>query len=237
MFVNAQGEEEEVETVSVNTDPVDRRGEGLLKTLLRKLLGNGSELSFDQIDSGLRALLPEGSWPREVYAREFVWVDRDDRLFKQGYAISADGSLAFVGEAVEVTRKVAYVPITNHKDDPVKEHILAALNAAGISTAGLDDTKLLSAYNSLVQKPTEEKLVAANSRIAELETAKTAVENAERDVMATKLATNSSLTAEDFKAMGLARLKELNAKAAPIVIGNAGGKPGDEFAGYDLNAQ
>jgi len=45
------------------------------------------------------------------------------------------------------------------------------------------------------------------------------------------------LTADDFKAMGLPRLKELKAKAAPVVVGNgAGVKPGDEFASYSLNS-
>lgn len=236
MFVNSAGEEEQVETVSVNTDPVDRRSDGLLKKLVRKLLGNGSEMSFDQISEAIRAQLPKDAWPREIFEKYFIWGEYpSDKLWKQEYSIDSNGSLAFVGQAVEVTRKVEYEPITNHKDDPVKEHILAALNAAGITTAGLDDTKLLSAYNSLVQKPGDDKLVAANSRIAELEGDKAKVENAERDALATKLATNSSLTAEDFKAMPLARLKELDAKAAPVVVGNTSNKPADEFAGYDLN--
>ena len=45
------------------------------------------------------------------------------------------------------------------------------------------------------------------------------------------------LTAADFRAMGLARCKELAAsgKAAPVVVGNAG-QPVDEFANYDINA-
>jgi hypothetical protein len=235
MFVNAQGEEAEIETVVVNSAPDDRREEGLLKGLLRKLLGNANELSFDQIYSGIQALLPDGSWPREVFSNYFIWCDRDGKLFKQDYSISSDGSIAFVGQAVEVTRKVDYEPITNQKDDPVKEHILAALNAAGITTAGQDDTQLLAAYNALVIKPTNDKLTAANSQIAGFEAEKTKVENAERDTLATKLAVNSSLTADDFKAMPLARLKELDAKAAPVVIGNTQAKPGDEFAGYDLN--
>jgi hypothetical protein len=235
MFVNAQGEEAEIETVVVNSAPDDRRDEGLFKGLLRKLWGNANELSFDQIYSGIQALLPEGSWPREVFSNYFIWCDRDGKLFKQDYSISSDGSIAFVGQAVEVTRKVDYEPITNQKDDPVKEHILAALNAAGITTAGQDDTQLLAAYNALVIKPTGDKLTAANSQIAGFEAEKTKVENAERDTLATKLAVNSSLTADDFKAMPLARLKELDAKAAPVVIGNTQAKPGDEFAGYDLN--
>ncbi|UST52949.1 hypothetical protein NF681_11400 [Comamonadaceae bacterium OTU4NAUVB1] len=241
MFVNAQGEQEEIETVVVNAAPDDRRDEGLLKTLLRKLLGNSNELSFDQIYSGIQALLPESAWPREVFSNYFIWCDRDSKLFKQDYSISSDGSIAFVGQAVEVTRKVDYEPITNQKDDPVKEHILAALNAAGITTAGLDDSKLLSAYNALVIKPVEEKLIAANSKVAGFEAERTAALNAERDTLATELAVNSSLTVDDLKLFPVERLKELKAKAgataAPVTVAsNAATKPGDEFAGYDLNA-
>jgi hypothetical protein len=241
MFVNAQGEQEEIETVVVNAAPDDRRDEGLLKTLLRKLLGNSNELSFDQIYSGIQALLPESAWPREVFSNYFIWCDRDGKLFKQDYSISSDGSIAFVGQAVEVTRKVDYEPITNQKDDPVKEHILAALNAAGITTAGLDDSKLLSAYNALVIKPVEEKLVAANSKVAGFEADRTAALNAERDTLATELAVNSSLTVDDLKLFPVERLKELKAKAgataAPVTVAsNAATKTAaDEFAGYDLN--
>lgn len=243
MFVNAQGEEEEVETVSVNTDPVDRRGEGLLKTLLRKLLGNGTELSFDQISEAIRAQLPKDAWPREIFEKYFIWGEYpSDKLWKQEYSIDSSGSLAFVGQAEEVRREVTYEPITNHqKDDPVKDKILAALNAAGIAAAGLDDTQLLSAYNSLVIKPVQDKLVAANSAVAGFEAERTAALNAERDALATELAVNSSLTVDDLKLFPVERLKELKAKAgataAPVTVAsNAAAKPGDEFAGYDLNA-
>lgn len=242
MFVNAAGEEEAIETVEVNTDPVDRRGEGLLKTLIRKLLGNGSEMSFDQISEAIRAQLPKDAWPREIFEKYFIWGEYpSDTLWKQDYSISSDGSLAFVGQAVEVTRKVAYEPITNQKDDPVKDKLLAALNAAGITTAGLDDTQLLTVYNSLVAKPAEDKLLAANSKIADLEKAKATAENAERDTLATELAVNSSLTVDDLKLFPLARLKELKgtAAAAPVTVAsNAAAKPAaNEFEGYDLNAQ
>lgn len=126
---------------------------------------------------------------------------------------------------------------TNEKEDHVKEKILAALNTAGISVTGLDDTQLLTAYNALQAKPATDALTAANSKIAGFELAANAAADAELTGLATALAVNSSLTAEDFKKMGIARLKELSAsgKAAPVVVGNSGA-PADEFAGYDINA-
>lgn len=242
MFVNSHGDEEAIETSVVNADPVDRRSEGVLKTLLRKLLGNGNEMSFDQISEAIRAQLPKDAWPREIFEKYFIWGEYPvDKLWKQEYSIDSSGSLAFVGQAVEVTRKVEYEPITNQKDDPVKDKILAALNAAGIAAAGLDDNQLLSAYNSLVIKPVQDKLVAANSAVAGFEAERTAALNAERDTLATELAVNSSLTVDDLKLFPVERLKELKAKAgataAPVTVAsNAAGKTVNEFEGYDLNA-
>lgn len=238
MFVNSHGDEEAIETAVVNADPVDRRGEGVLKTLLRKLLGNSTEMSFDQISEAIRAQLPKDAWPREIFEKYFIWGEYPaDRLWKQEYSIDSTGSLAFVGQAVEVTRKVAYEPISNQKDDPVKDKILAALNAAGIAAAGLDDTQLLSAYNSLVIKPTSDALVAANSKIAGFEVAARNSEDAELTALATPLAVNSALSIDDLKKLGAVRLKELSAKAAPVTVAaNAAGAKVDEFADYDMNA-
>ncbi|MBP9148697.1 MAG: hypothetical protein KBG00_07930 [Rhodoferax sp.] len=237
MFLNSHGEPEEVETVEVNTAPEDKRYNGLTGWI-RKLLGN-SEMSFDQISEGLRNLLPQDAYPREVFTRYFIWADyKTDKLYSQDYSIGSDGSLAFTSQPIEVTRKVEYEPIPNHeKEDYVKTHILAALNTAGIAVAGLDDTQLLAAYNALQAKPSQDALVAANSKLAQIELAANAAADAELTTLATSLAVNTSLTAADFKAMGLARCKELAAsgKAAPVVVGNTG-KPADEFAGYSLNA-
>lgn len=234
MFLNAEGAQEEVEVVEVNTEPTDRRYEGAIGWL-RSLFAN-KDISFDQIYDGLRVGLPQGAWIREVFASYAVWTDEAGKLWRQEYHTSENGSVAWLGDPVEVVRQVSYEPVTNQEADIVKDHILAALNAAGITTAGLDDTQLLAAYNSLARKPAEDKLTAANSRIAELEGEKTAAENAERDKLATELAVNSSLTADDFKAMPVARLRELKAKAAPVVVGNSGGSKADDMAGYSLNS-
>lgn len=239
MFLNAAGQPEPVETVSVSADPEDRRSAGLRAWVLR-LLGNSSaDLSFDAITSGLYSALPEGAWLREVFDRYAVWSDRDGAYWRQDYTVaSSDGSVSWSGTATKVTRKVTYEPVTNHEDnDSMKPQIVAALNAAGIKTDGLDDAQLLSAYNALVAKPHIDALTAANSKIAGFEAERTAAQNAERDTLAAELAVNSSLTVDDLKALPLARLKELKAKAAPVAVGNSGGtKAGDEFAGYSLNS-
>lgn len=250
MFVNADGSEGSVEVVNVSTDPEDRRADGMLARVrqqLRRLLGNSDDdLSFDAITEQLYKGLPDGAWLREVFDRYAVWTDGNGKLYRQDYAVSSDGSVAWSGTAVEVTRKVSYEEvITNHRQeqDPVKPLILAALNAAGITTEGLDDAALLAAYNKLAAQPTEAKLTAANSRLAELEANAQAAENAELTTLSTQLAANSKagLTADDFKAMGLKRCKELQAAnagapAAPVTPGGAGTTGASEFANYSLNS-
>lgn len=238
MFLNSAGEAEEVEAVTVNTDPEDKRHAGLLGRL-RKLVTN-DDISFDQIRDLIYAALPEGAWPREVYAKYLIWTDRADKLWRQDYSIGSDGSLSFTSQPVEVTRKVEYEPISNSQEgDILKDQILAALNAAGIQTAGLDDSKLLAAYNALTIKPHTEALTAANSKLAEIEIAANAAKDAELSALATQLAANTSLKPEDFKAMGLERCKELAATkgAAPVLPSSTqAANSDDEFAGYDINA-
>ncbi len=237
MFLNSEGGEDAIETIQVNQEPEDRRYEGAIGWL-RSLFTN-KDISFDQIASGLQLLVPDSCWVREVFPGYAVWVDRDGKNWRQEYHASENGSVAWVGQPVEVLRQVSYEPVTNHQEiDIVKDQIIAALNAAGVNVDGLTEAQLLQAYNSVVAKPHQEALAAANSKIAEFEAAKTAAENSERDALAAELATNSSLTADDFKAMPLTRLKELKAKAAPVSVGNSQEqkKPGDEFAGYSINS-
>lgn len=244
MFVNEAGEEGQVETVTVNTEPEDRRHQGLTGWL-RKLLGNGSELSFEAIREGLYKGLPEGAWVREVFARYAIWADGAGKLWKQDYSVADDGSVAFFGTAQEVREEREYEPVTNLKKDAMKDMLIAALNSAGISTEGLSDAQLLAAYNTHVkaaaEAPLKTELAAANAKLQTFEANAQAAEATELATLATELAANSAgtLTADDFKAMGLKRCRELkgNGKAAPVVPGGTGStKPGDEFAGYDINA-
>jgi hypothetical protein len=235
MFLNAAGQAEPVELVALNAGPEDKRSAGLKAWVLR-LLGNSSgDISFDQITSALYEGLPEGAWLRDVFDRYAIYTDREGMFWRQDYTVASDGSVAWSGTAVQVTRKVEYEPINNRKEDPMKDRILAALNAAGIKTEGLDESALLDAYNALVSKPHVDALSAANSKVAEFEANARAVQDAELTALATELATNSALKVDDFKAMGLARCKELTATAAPVLPGAANKQGGDDFATYSIN--
>lgn len=243
MWLNSAGQAEPVEVVTLDTAPADKRHAGLIGWL-RKLVGNESDLSFDQIADALRAALPERAWLREVYQRHVIYVTEDDRLWRRDYAISSDGaSVSFTNEPVEVVRRVEYQPVTNQEKDVIKELLIAALNEAGIATDGKTDAQLKAAYDAYrddkAVKPVQEKLTAANERIAGFEAQAQAAQNAERDALATKLAVNSSLTVEDLKLLPLDRLKAIEAAAkgaAPVIVGNAGQTQASEFKTYDLNA-
>lgn len=239
LFLNEQGGTDEIETVEVNHDPEDQRSKGLLRKLLNRLTGNGStDLSFDQITSALYALMPTDAWLRDVFDRYVIWCDKDGRCFKQDYSVGSDGSVAFISDPVAVERKVEYVTINSQEVDPVKDKILAALNAAGISAEGKDDVQMLDAYNALITKPVTDKLNAANANLVALELSANAAKDAELGALAAELATNSTLTVDDLKLLGLDRLKSIktNAKAAPVVVGGGAGGKESEFKGYSINS-
>lgn len=232
--------------MNADNQPADRRNDGLTGWL-RKLLGNDSTLSFDQISSGLYALLPDGAWLQEVFDRYAVWRDRDGKFWRQDYAVSSEtASVAWTSNPVEVARRVEYHPITNREDDPVKETIIAALNAAGISgVAAMTDAQLLEAYNAVQAKPhiaalnaETAKLTEANGKLAAFELAANAAKETELSALATELAANTSLKPEDFKAMGLERCRELkaNKKAAPVTPGTPTGNAAGDEIDYDINA-
>lgn len=242
MFLNSAGDEEQVEEVTINTDPEDKRSASLMGWI-KRLIGNESDMSFNQIAEKLQAALPNGAWPREVYSKYVIYVTeapgRDAAYYRQDYAIDSAGSLSLLGSPVEVTRRVEYKPVeTNERTDAVKQQIIAALNQAGINPEGMDDSALLSAYNALITKPAADALTAANAKLAQIEANAAAADAAELDKLAGQMAVNSALTADDLKALGLKRLREIQASAqgaAPVLATNSATKPASEFAGYSIN--
>jgi hypothetical protein len=241
MWLNVAGQPAQVESVRIDTLAEDKRTAGLLGWV-RRLLGNADELSLSAIEDGLSATLPAEAWITDVYTRYAIWRDEVGKYWRQDYAVSSEGALSWTGQPVEVERKVSFEEVTSNHEGacPVKDKIVAALNAAGVQTAGLDDAALLSAYNALTVRPVEDRLTAANSKLAAVELVAHAAADAELTTLATELQVNTSLTVADFRAMGLARCRELKtaSKAAPVVTSNAGGGSGNTnpFAEYDINA-
>ncbi len=153
IFVNADGDEQEIEVVNL-ADGSDCTREGLLNKT-RFFFTNASNFSFDDIQRAIGDKLREGRaddnwvWPESVWPDTFVYRD-DSRYFKQKYIIDDDGKAQFVGEPVEVVRKQPEYEIkTNGENDPMKELIINALQAAGKPTEGKSDAELMDAYNQM----------------------------------------------------------------------------------------
>ncbi|HDW0462114.1 TPA: DUF2213 domain-containing protein [Enterobacter hormaechei subsp. xiangfangensis] len=155
MFVNADGQEGEVETASL-IDAANSLKDGLLNKV-KFFFTHNSDASFDEIYQLLREAIraPSGS---DVYRYVVtVWPDKfiyeeGNKLFQQKYLID-DNAVTLIGEPVEVVRKpTEYEVKTNGELNPMKEKMIAALNAAGVKTEGLTDDQVWDAYNQQMQK-------------------------------------------------------------------------------------
>ncbi len=86
---------------------------------------------------------------KRVWPDSFIYRN-DTKYLKQKYLIDDDGKAVFVGEPVEVVRKPTEYEIkTNGENDPMKELIINALQAAGKPTEGKSDAELMDAYNQM----------------------------------------------------------------------------------------
>lgn len=155
MFVNADGQEGEVESASL-IDAANSLKDGFLNRV-KFFLTHNSEASFDEIYQMLREAIraPSGS---DVYRYVVtVWPDKfiyeeGNKLFQQKYLID-DSTVTLVGEPLEVVRKpTEYEVKSNGEENPMKEKMIAALNAAGVKTEGLTDDQVWDAYNQQMQK-------------------------------------------------------------------------------------
>ena len=158
MFVNADGQEGEVETVSL-IDAANSMKDGWWNKV-KFFLSNSSEMSFDDIYQALRMSIKQADkkwrYVVSVWPDHFVYEEDGDnakpKLFDQKYLIS-DKVVTLVGDPVEVVRKpTEYEVKTNGETNPMKEKMIAALNAAGVKTEGLTDDQVWDAYNQQMQK-------------------------------------------------------------------------------------
>ncbi|MES0223314.1 DUF2213 domain-containing protein [Citrobacter freundii] len=158
MFVNADGQEGEVETASL-IDAANSMKDGWWNKV-KFFLSNSSEMSFDDIYQALRMSIKQADkkwrYVVSVWPDHFVYEEDGDnakpKLFDQKYLIS-DKVVTLVGDPVEVVRKpTEYEVKTNGETNPMKEKMIAALNAAGVKTEGLTDDQVWDAYNQQMQK-------------------------------------------------------------------------------------
>ncbi|QIK14855.1 DUF2213 domain-containing protein [Leclercia sp. 29361] len=155
MFVNADGQEGEVETANL-IDAANSLKDGLVNKV-KFFLTHNSDASFDEIYQMLREAIraPSGSdayrYVVTVWPDKFIY-EEGSKLFQQKYLID-DNAVTLVGEPIEVVRKpTEYEVKTNGEQNPMKQKMIAALNAAGVTTEGLTDDQVWDAYNQQMQK-------------------------------------------------------------------------------------
>lgn len=153
IFVNSEGDEQQIEVARL-ADGIDCTRDGLLNKT-KFFFTNASNFSFDEISRAISDKLREGDaedkwlWPETVWPDSFIYRN-DTKYLKQKYLIDDDGKAVFVGEPVEVVRKPTEYEIkTNGENDPMKELIINALQAAGKPTEGKSDAELMDAYNQM----------------------------------------------------------------------------------------
>ncbi|EHM0656237.1 DUF2213 domain-containing protein [Escherichia coli] len=153
IFVNSEGDEQQIEVARL-TDGIDCTRDGLLNKT-KFFFTNASNFSFDDISRAISDKLREGDaedkwlWPETVWPDSFIYRN-DTKYLKQKYLIDDDGKAVLVGEPVEVVRKPTEYEIkTNGENDPMKELIINALQAAGKPTEGKSDAELMDAYNQM----------------------------------------------------------------------------------------
>ncbi|MDU1367639.1 DUF2213 domain-containing protein [Klebsiella michiganensis] len=158
MFVNADGQEGEVETASL-IEAANSMKDGLWNKA-KFFFSNASEMSFDDIYQALRMSIKQDDkkwrYVVSVWPDHFVYEEGGDgtkpKLLDQKYLIT-DKVVTLVGDPVEVVRKpTEYEVKTNGEINPMKEKMIAALNAAGVKTEGLTDDQVWDAYNQQAQK-------------------------------------------------------------------------------------
>ena len=159
IFVNAEGDETEIEVCNLQDAIVsDNRKDGWLNKI-KFFVANDGGMSFDEIAASLREAIRSNtsdSWRYvvSIYPDYLIFEEEKKNtsgraLFKQKYLIS-DGAVSLVGEPVEVVRKPTEYEIkTNGENDPMKELIINALQAAGKPTEGKSDAELMDAYNQM----------------------------------------------------------------------------------------
>ncbi|TDN64251.1 DUF2213 domain-containing protein [Scandinavium goeteborgense] len=188
IFVNAEGDEQEIEVANL-ADASDCTREGMLNKT-KFFFTNASNFSFDDIQRAISDKLREGDaedkwlWPETVWPDSFIYRN-DTKYLKQKYLIDDDGKAVFVGEPVEVVRKPTEYEIkTNGENDPMKELIINALKAAGKPTDGKSDAELMDAYNQMAAekaapKETPEEKAAREKKEADDKKAKETATNSD----------------------------------------------------------
>lgn len=212
----------------------------------------------DALDTAIRQAPLTGDWVVDVFEDTVIFT-ADELFFSAPYIM--EGRLArIVGIPIPVDRDVAYIPKTNQKGDAMKELMIAALAAAGVTVnAEISDDDLLTAYNKLQATPTgsddsagsgddtgladvvANALKPLTDQMASLEAKINKTDTDEVEKLAGIVGNSDKYPALDTEAAKVLPIKTLKSMAAncqsaygvPLTVVN-GGKDDARFASIDM---
>jgi hypothetical protein len=204
-----------------------------LSKLINMLVGRNEErpgfrLITDKIERKLKESISEPHtyvWVEELYDDYFVYESPDGILMKQDYTLSDGNDVEFTGVPVKVTKKVKYFE-TNNGDDAMREKMIAALAAKGITVnSGISDDELLAKYGELNKQkdpnsPVSDDVTTALNSIVEpliskiksLETAVNAGAEKELEELAKQASEVTGISVNALKELGREELHKTLAK-------------------------
>lgn len=177
---------------------------------------------------------------------KYVWIDDinddtvvyevDDQRFAIGYSIADNGALALsLDEPTPVVAVTMFQRVVNKlhdifrigytkpdntvntkEGDPMRDQIVAALNAAGVPIEGLSDAQMLAAYNTLQAQPATDKLAALTQ---EVNTIKNDLAASQRAPLIASIGDKSGLSVNTLQTLPLEELQALAAKHNTTTVG------------------
>lgn len=237
--VNNQGDEFEVQTFELNQSLSE----------LHESVGEALERSAVEVD-----------WIEELFTDRVIFRSKD-QLFEVPYVVDDEGIVTIVGIPLPVERNVTFTPKTNSEGDAMRELMLNALAAAGITVnADISDADLLAKYNELQTTQTDSNgegagddkgiaEVVANAlqplteKIGNLEAKLNAADTAKKESLIQTVVNSGKhpgLEADDLKDLGVEVLKKMAANCqtgyglTTIVNGDQGGINDDHKAPTDM---
>lgn len=225
-------------------------------------LRNNQSLSklHESVGEALERSAVEVDWIEELFTDRVIFRSKD-QLFEVPYVVDDEGIVTIVGIPLPVERNVTFTPKTNSEGDAMRELMLNALAAAGITVnADISDADLLAKYNELQTTQTDSNgegagddkgiaEVVANAlqplteKIGDLEAKLNAADTAKKESLIQTVVNSGKhpgLEADDLKDLGVETLKKMAANCqtgyglSPIVNGDQGGINDDHKAPTDM---
>ena len=133
--------------------PMGYKNEGLLSWFSKKFNQSMNDLREDVQDLLTKKYASEKGdrclWVVDILDNGYAIFEIDGIAYKHAYLTDENGAVSLEGERTEVRIKTEYIE-TEGTDD-MKDKIVAALNAAGIETEGLNEDQMFLKYNELLK--------------------------------------------------------------------------------------